>query len=64
MIKKESVINIIQFTTILFWISFLKSSDSYFMPYLIVAVLAFICFYIKKEEKVKGGGRQRQVSVC
>lgn len=44
---------LIETVFMLFWISSLIHADSYYLPYLIIALLAFVCFYINTREKTK-----------
>lgn len=58
---KKILINILQVITMLFWSSFLINSDSYYIPYLLTGIIAFICFYInhKKRKNLWGGVEKR-----
>ncbi len=49
-------INILQVIIVLFWSVFLLNSDSYFTPYMVITILAFLSFYINNKEKIVGGG--------
>ncbi len=48
---KKIVINILQVICMLFWISFLQDADSYYIPYLVIAILSFGCLYINYNER-------------
>jgi len=62
-LRKKLIINILQVITMLFWVSFLKNSDAYYIPYLIIGIISFICLYINcfcagyEEKKACKGNR-------
>lgn len=49
----------------LFWASFLIDTDAYYIPYLIITILSFVCFYINMNTKevTKNGANQGLIKV-
>lgn len=52
--RKKCIINTIECIMMLFWVSFLSNADSYRIPYLVITVSAFICFYINQQDTENG----------
>lgn len=50
-LDKKLLFCIIQVITIVCWILFLENTDSYYFPYLVIAILGIICFYKNNIEK-------------
>ncbi len=48
---KKLLFCIIQVVTIVCWILYLENTDSYYFPYLVIAILGIICFYKNNTEK-------------
>lgn len=50
-LDKKLLFDIIQAITIVCWILFLENTDSYYFPYLVIAILGIICLYKNNIEK-------------
>lgn len=51
--NKQSIMNVIQAITMLFWGTFLNGGDSYYVPYLVITVLGFVCF-VQNGKEIRG----------